>query len=389
MKWLSTSTVERVTRNALLQASGLKRPEFKSRSLRMVEWDISGTCRAPVLVQLFGRPLTERGGGVFPAQGKPMHMDLWTRCRKCDPCLHARRLLWQDKGRMEYAAAPRTWLLTLTNRPDVHARQLAVARHKLAKQGLDFDALPYGEQFILRAREMGIELTKFFKRLRKNSGAPFRYLAVTEMHKNGAPHQHVLIHETDMTRPLRKHMIQSCWNDGFSNCKLVESVNQAVYVCKYLSKTKVARVRASLRYGKERSDADQAPSGLMNEMKKEIRSPAKEGKQGTFPETGGLTSEEGNASGHHARLPVREQFGDSPRIHPPLADPTPAVSEASESREIDTYQQTQAVISKLAQARKAAVRSDLFARLHGRFPGASESDEGNHGSLSGVARAES
>lgn len=246
MKWLDARTLERVAIRAL-QSNG----SAKSASLRYVEWDIAGKCRNPVLVELRGRPTTKAGGGVFPTEGKHMSVDMWTKCRKCDPCLHARRLVWQDRTRFEVASAPRTWLLTLTNSPTRHARELALARRYLAKQGVDYDALPYGEQFALRSAEMGKELTKFFKRLRKNSDAPFRYLAVTEMHKSGLPHLHVLLHEQDLLRPLRKDMIQSCWGNGFSNAKLVKSTAQAVYVTKYLSKTKVARVRASLSYGSD------------------------------------------------------------------------------------------------------------------------------------------
>lgn len=395
MKWLASKTLERLTANALVAGRG-SRPEIKSRSLRMVEWDISGKCRSPVLVQMFGRPLLKQYPAVLPAQGKPFHIDLWTRCRKCDPCLHARRLLWQDKGRYEYAAAPRSWLLTVTNRPDVHARQLALARHKLAKQGLDFDALPYGEQFQLRAREMGTELTKFLKRLRKNSGAPFRYLAVTEMHKNGAPHLHVLIHETDMDRPLRKHMIQSCWSDGFSNCKLVESVNQAVYVCKYLSKTKVARVRASIRYGKERSDADQAPSGLKNEMMKENSTPksgallprsgprAKQAEV-TFQLVGGLSREGMTEDGNHARSPKEHELGDIQRVPTPLSDPTSPRKAASENSESATG------IEENLDPQHTSPETgpgDVLARLHGRHARESKSDQGDNASLGAVARGQ-
>lgn len=247
MKWHDSRTVERVALRAI-QAGATP-----GSSLRHVEWDVSGKCQKPVLVELRGRPTTKRGGGVFPLEGKHMSVDLWTKCRKCDPCLHSRRLVWQDRGRVEYASSTRTWLLTLTNNPTRHAHQLALVRRYLAKQGVDYDGLAFGEQFSLRAAEMGKEVTKFLKRLRKNSAAPFRYLAVTEMHQSGAPHVHVLLHEQDIARPLRKDMIQSCWHDGFSNAKLVKEVRQAVYVCKYLSKTKVARVRASLKYGSNES----------------------------------------------------------------------------------------------------------------------------------------
>ena len=93
-------------------------------------------------------------------------------------------------------------------------------------------------------------LTLALKRLRANTGARIRFLAVFENHKSQLPHLHVLIHEYSGTVTARN--IQACWPHGFSKAKLVQDDNPrraAFYVCKYLLKSSLTRVRASLRYG--------------------------------------------------------------------------------------------------------------------------------------------
>ena len=91
------------------------------------------------------------------------------------------------------------------------------------------------------------EIQRFFKRIRKNSKAKLRYLVVQELHKSGQPHYHALIHEVSGT--LTKATLQSAWTWGFSQAKLADP-KTAIYVCKYLTKSEGARVRASLGYGK-------------------------------------------------------------------------------------------------------------------------------------------
>jgi hypothetical protein len=93
------------------------------------------------------------------------------------------------------------------------------------------------------------EITKFLKRLRKESGARLRYMCVAEEHADGDPHWHVLLHE--VSGDVRKRSIQAQWKLGFSAAKLVDtsSGRAAAYPCKYLSKSIAARVRASIRYG--------------------------------------------------------------------------------------------------------------------------------------------
>jgi hypothetical protein len=117
-------------------------------------------------------------------------------------------------------------------------------------QGIDFERLPPAEQFSLRHTEISRELTKYLKRVRKESGAKFRFLLVAEAHKSGLPHYHLLLHEHDQFRPVRKSVLEAQWKAyGFSKWRLIEDERAARYVCKYLSKDAIARVRASIRYG--------------------------------------------------------------------------------------------------------------------------------------------
>lgn len=123
------------------------------------------------------------------------------------------------------------------------------ARQEMARHGIDYDALSEEEQFRERVRAISPEITKFIKRVRKNSGAPLRYLWVAERHKSGAPHFHMLVHEVDEASPVRYDVLTSAWWFGFTRFKLIEDTKAAGYVSKYLSKDACARVRASLHYG--------------------------------------------------------------------------------------------------------------------------------------------
>lgn len=95
------------------------------------------------------------------------------------------------------------------------------------------------------------EVQKMWKRLRK-AGASFTYITVFERHKSGLPHVHFLLHEQG--EPVLKRTIQQQWPHGFSSVKLVSSKRgksleaACWYVAKYLSKSMLARVRASQRY---------------------------------------------------------------------------------------------------------------------------------------------
>lgn len=157
-------------------------------------------------------------------------------------------MLWSERAKAEVRNAARTWFGTLTFRPEVHVRFINLARQRLAVQGVDFDSLPFGEQFSELHRQAGGEITKYVKRLRKECVDPFRMICVAEHHKSGLPHYHLLIHE--LTEGSVKHSaLSSQWQLGFEKWRLITDLNQAGYVCKYLSKASVARVRASAGYG--------------------------------------------------------------------------------------------------------------------------------------------
>lgn len=246
-----------------------------------VEWDVAGNCQAPVMRELHVRP--EAGDSqaesfikavqaAFPgakpvgAHGPdrrrtrskhvtvkrgsklPLTLLMSLRCRKCDPCRMRRQRMWSSRAKAETQASVRTWFGTLTLNPAAHMTMLSRARVRLAQQGVDLDAEPYGEQFLQRHFECSIEITKYLKRIRKESGAKFRYLLVAEHHKSGLPHYHVLLHERDGIG-VKHRTLATQWQIGFEKWRIVSDIREAAYLCKYLSKATVARVRASGAYG--------------------------------------------------------------------------------------------------------------------------------------------
>jgi len=161
-----------------------------------------------------------------------------TPCRKCHQCLRNRQKLWAARARTEITLSSRTWFGTLTINP--HWRFILSCRSG-------------SRDFHQSYREVGKEVTKYFKRLRKE-GHRFRYLMVMEAHKNGYPHVHLFIHE--IAEGISKRELQSQWQLGYSSFKLVDETegNAARYVTKYLSKDARHRIRGSIKYGKSGND---------------------------------------------------------------------------------------------------------------------------------------
>lgn len=168
------------------------------------------------------------------------------RCRKCANCLSHRRRLWTSRARAEVFASRRTWFGTLTVGP-LERFKHELAADLLRPSGMSSEKWPE-YKFGALARSTGAEATRMFKRLRAN-GARFRYLLVTEAHGDGWPHLHLLLHE--IAEPVRKATLDSEWPLGFSQWRLVDTSDKkaASYVCKYLAKSALTRVRASQRYG--------------------------------------------------------------------------------------------------------------------------------------------
>ncbi len=177
-----------------------------------------------------------------------MTMEFEVRCRECDNCLAARSAHWRYRARAEIGAAPRTWFGTLTFKPERHYAALCAVHLRLTRRGVELRQVTENELFRLLAVELGKELTTYLKRLRK-AGAVIRYLMVTEAHKTGKPHFHMLVHEQSEDLPVRHRLLKDKWAAGFSDWKLVEGPAAASYVTKYLSKSMKARVRASEMYG--------------------------------------------------------------------------------------------------------------------------------------------
>ena len=268
-------------------------------SMTRLEWDVAGDCMKPVGVEFWSRPAADdpararkrlrkaqkafwgrefdrlvrntpvRYSWEKPLRGKvdnskyisvgpkdgpgllTVQMDV--RCRKCATCKKQRSRMWYQRAVNETLSAHRTWFGTITLHPDAHQQALARARVKARKTGVDWDELDPDAQFTRVHAQIGVHLQLWLKRVRKNSGAPLRFFLVCERHKSGLPHYHCLVHETDEMRPVRKDHLRSAWSLGFTKFKLVKEAKQAGYLCKYLSKSALARVRASSRYGQTSS----------------------------------------------------------------------------------------------------------------------------------------
>lgn len=196
---------------------------------------LDGDCEAPIH--------SEEVAGTGPR----LFLDTFVRCRKCPACLRQRRRVWLARATTETGMAPRTWMVTLTADPQQHYLMLCRALVRLSEAGPDPRTDSEAAIFKGRADEFGKEVTKWLKRVRA-TGARFTYLMVVEAHKSGLPHVHLLIHDQSATT---YRALTGAWRWGFAHAKLVEGPSGARYVTKYLVKSMMARVRASLNYGRQ------------------------------------------------------------------------------------------------------------------------------------------
>lgn len=226
------------------------------KSACTVEWDVAGRCQSPRYAQ-------------WRIKGQPRVVDMTVPCRKCDVCLRKRAHLWKSRAQWELRQAPRTWMISLTLSPENHYKMLLHALKRARLGAVDFEKLPQSEQLLRRHREIGVLLTRWLKRVRKASGSRFRYFLVLEAHESGLPHYHALLHEISGQRQITKRDIQSQWPYGFSNAKLAYDQGGAGYVCKYISKSSLARVRASGRYGAD----DPQPTASSHRQSREQSDP--------------------------------------------------------------------------------------------------------------------
>lgn len=126
------------------------------------------------------------------------------RCRNCPGCLRARQFLWQMRGEAEWWDHPRTWFFTGTFRD----------------QTTDYEVV----------RD---EVTRFLKRVRKDSPSGLRYLVLPEPHKSGCLHIHGLLH---CEESLTYRKIANAWQAGFHKVKLAKDPRTVGYVVKYTTK---------------------------------------------------------------------------------------------------------------------------------------------------------
>lgn len=220
------------------------------------QWDLAYRCEKPVYVPIQSKPNPEGKKEYYSTDANALYLDLYVPCRKCDPCLKRRQWVWSSRAALEIRHAPRTWFGTLTLSPDWQYQALCQYDAR-ANERAGYTAADLNDEFLPRHLVISKWITLWLKRVRKRSGASFRYLLVAEKHKSGLPHYHILLHELDRFRPVSKACLEETWPYGFTRFKLVEADTAGKtgnYVAKYLSKSKDARVRASIGYGHHAGD---------------------------------------------------------------------------------------------------------------------------------------
>lgn len=278
MKWMHKSDVAHVARKALAHGGRRIGPAT-------IAWDVSGKCESPRTVLLAGRPTRmpktvwrrdwqgathdprnwELAPGheqhiVAELRNGPLYVEITTPCRRCRRCMWKRSAMWTDRAVAEINDSVRTWFGTFTFRPERHALAGYAAMRSRKVGATEFSALTAEEQLVERHRQLAPEVTRFLKRVRKSAGInALRFMLVMEPHKSGLPHYHILLHEQDAARPITKRVLEAEWARlGLSHWRLVrtgEARDVASYAAKYLTKTNVARVRASIRYGRSSASA--------------------------------------------------------------------------------------------------------------------------------------
>jgi hypothetical protein len=229
----------------------------RAASIGKVRWDCSGKvlpCTAPPTVELRSyRPLSERNHLFGKARGKVFEMsqEIEVRCRKCDNCLRAKCAYWRRAAAAEVLGSQRSWFGTLTLRPSEWSMSLMRARVMASFNREDLEALSEKDRNAYIMRYLGPELGKYIKRVRSESKADLRYLLVSERHKSGVLHFHMLLHEVLGSSQVLERTLSKQWPLGFSKWRLVppSETKHAAYICKYIAKDALTRVRASKGYG--------------------------------------------------------------------------------------------------------------------------------------------
>lgn len=213
----------------------------------VVHWNAAGRCENPqfltrkaLVTDLWGRVEARENGT------RTRYLDMEVPCRRCRNCLWRKALHWAHRATLECEVSPRTWLVTLTF--GAHVRALIRMRAE-ARAGESWNDLSQEQVATKLGDEANKYVTLWMKRVRKHTGPGVRYVSVVEKHKDGTPHCHLLVHEARDGQVRHKTLTRE-WTYGFSNAKLVEDGPVAArYVAKYLAKSPISRVRASVGYG--------------------------------------------------------------------------------------------------------------------------------------------
>lgn len=277
-------------------------PVAQRTSLVRFEHHAEGNCQSPVTIELYARPggklrrvrasqlrmlgfdektaathVTERQVRVAKGTKHPVWLTRHTRCRECANCQQAHAAYWVTRCAPEVTQSVRSWFGTLTFSEEALYKAKCRAVLRLSRGGTDYDALSERVRFSELLVECNKELTKYLKRVRKQTGARLRFIAVAELgEQTQRLHFHMLLHECEvMSGNMKNDVLQPQWAD-FTVWRLAyprwwskrerrwidaTPTQAAWYVCKYITKSPMARVRASVRYGKQ-SQAAPARVGL-------------------------------------------------------------------------------------------------------------------------------
>lgn len=224
-----------------------------------VRWDISCRCERRVDVSLSASDIDLLNRNRF------IWVEMTVRCRKCPNCLKVRSWEWAARARAELAVWPRSYLVTLTLSPEEQYRAICEATAELISESVDPSTISKEEYFAYRCKAIGVWITLYLKRVRRELGVALRYVLVAEAHKSGDPHFHMLVHECQRAKPDAWDtycVLKSQWPHGHSSVNGITpgDLRAARYVCKYLSKSALARVRASARYGRGVAEGPAEPA---------------------------------------------------------------------------------------------------------------------------------
>lgn len=240
--WISSEDWYHLASRAMQHGGRIVRPG-------VVEWNAAGRCENPVPVQLKGL-VTDLYGRVEPRENgtRTRFLDMEVPCRRCRNCLYRKSLHWMHRSMVECEVSPRTWLVTLTFGAMCRAQiRMGALR---AVGGEAWGQLSQEQRNTKLADQANKFVTLWMKRVRKHTGPGVRYVSVIELHKDGTPHGHLLVHEARDGQVRHRILTHEWARYGFSNAKLVEEGPVAArYVAKYLAKSPISRVRASVGYG--------------------------------------------------------------------------------------------------------------------------------------------